>query len=224
MPTPKGPNSSELSGTRPIARGRCCSSRNCSCFRHNTPRILRGETRGNWWVNRTAKAKLAYVQRANKKDRSPLKPPHGLRQSLTSWYVPLSEQAVYGTADADENTSMIGTGAGAGTGTKVTVAPMLAVMGLEMFTVLLTTAFEIESPELPPVAVLLMLLVLSLMAELPLVLALLLPLVLPFTLVFVTGLTLHTTAPAVEFVPTPQGPQIVAPTTEEDVPAAQGVQ
>lgn len=138
--------------------------------------------------------------------------------------MPLSEQAVYGTADADENTSMIGTGAGAGTGTKVTVAPMLAVMGLEMFTVLLTTAFEIESPELPPVAVLLMLLVLSLMAELPLVLVLALPLVLPFTLVFVTGLTLHTTAPAVEFVPTPQGPQIVAPTTDEDVPAAQGVQ
>ena len=136
----------------------------------------------------------------------------------------MSEQAVYGTADADENTSMIGTGAGAGTGTKVTVAPMLAVMGLEMFTVLLTTALEIESPELPPVAVLLMLFVLSLTAELPLVLVLALPFVFPFTLVFDTGLTLQTVAPAKEFVPTPQGLQIVPPKTDDDVPAAQGVQ
>ena len=142
--------------------------------------------------------------------------------------MPFREQAVYGTADADENTSMIGTGAGAGTGTKVTVAPMLAVMGLEMFTVLLTTAFEIESPELPPVAVLLMLLVLSLTAELPLVLALSLPLVLPLVLSFVTGLatglTLHAVAPATELVPMPHGLQTVAPTTDEDVPAAQGKQ
>lgn len=167
-------------------------------------------------------ANLAYVQSVDTKKDSPLAPPHGLRQSLTSWYAPLSEHAVYGTADADENTSMIGTGAGAGTGTKVTVAPMLAVMGLEMFTVLLTTALEIESPELPPVAVLLMLLVLPLTAELPLVLVLVLPLALPFAFVFVTGLAVHTVAPPKELVPMPQGLQTVAPTTGEDVPTAQG--